>query len=453
MSTDWTLACETSLLAGDFAKAQEILDAVSWPEEISQQRIMLHLRSQIQIQLGDLDGAKSNLLRAERYFGENVAVLRDLACVYYQTGEMVQWLQYVEQLKGRLALHRDRLSAQTKVQCKVTLGKFLEELGRVAEASDLYHEAEQSAEAEGRSDLVRLALIQRLRVEALFTRGPDLSRLYTWLLAIPKDEITFDLYVEREHSLMLAEIELIGPQHGWLRVAALMSHSQLTDADQRLLVSDFLMEAMTKHLPVTEEALALAPLLEDGDAYEREIGEISRQQQTKTGDLARLNTLIPELSWGCYLRLLTLHHQTCEGANLKTEIARKLALILGDLPPSSRFYWMRRVQPQVLTLESKLLFDVRHHVVSYQGKQLDLSKKRTLCGLLEQLSISPSLDVDTLIRRLWQSEFSPEHLHRLRMSARRLNELLFELSAIPRVIEMTSDRVSVKGSVSVTAVS
>jgi CHAD domain-containing protein len=62
------------------------------------------------------------------------------------------------------------------------------------------------------------------------------------------------------------------------------------------------------------------------------------------------------------------------------------------------------------------------------------------------------VDVDTLIKKLWQADFSPEHLHRLRMAVHRLNHLLFELSAVPRVIEMSADQVAVKASIEIQAV-
>ncbi len=447
---NWAQQAETLLLNGQAAELLHWLDELQIGDNFLEQRIMFHLRAQAQIYLGDLEGAKSNLLRAEKYCGEHISVLRDLACLYYQTGEIHQWRQSVRLLQQRLTEVEFKLSLVTWVQTHVTLGKFLEEDGRIAEAVEAFHKAYLRSREQQAAELAHLALIQLLRLEALFSRGPQLGQWYRELIAGPSHSMTFDLRLEREHTLMLTEIELVGPQHAWNRVLALCQDKKTSAPDRRLLLADYFSETLSRGLELPENATAYASELFEGDAFEREVAHLLTSPSDNHAQ--RINAAAAELSWASYLRLLTVHHQLAQGSSLQTELANKLSVLLSSLTPSSRYYWMKRIQSRVFNNDLNFEYNRLHRSIVFQGKLLDLGKRRTLSAVFDKLSIEREIEVEALIRHLWQSEFTPEHLHRLRMTVHRLNQLLFELSAIPRVIEMTSDRVSLKGSVRVQAV-
>ncbi|MGE0763839.1 MAG: hypothetical protein AB7N80_11225 [Bdellovibrionales bacterium] len=429
-----------------------LLDRLEKPIHQSEQRIMLHLRAQAQILAGDLEGAKSNLLLAERYYGEHVGLLAELTCLYYQTGEIHQWRQCVLRLQARLAAIENQLSVSSWARTKITLGKFLEEDGRVAEAMQAYHQSYLRCKQTADADLTHLSLIQLLRLEALFSRGPELGQWYRELLAQPPLNLTFDLMVEREHTLLLTEIELIGPQHAWSRLQALWADPRTQPPDRRLLLADYLAEAASRGFNTHPSAQEMLPHLLCGDAFEREVAALINRPADSNENMARLNQAAPELSWASHLRLLTLHHQLAQDPKCQAELANKLSILLSTLSPSSRFYWMKRIQSRVFNDDLSFEFNRHTRTVYFQGKALDMSKRRTLCAVFEKLCAEREIDVDDLIRHLWQSGFSPEHLHRLRMTVHRLNQILFELSSIQRVIEMTADRVSLKGAIRIQAV-
>jgi hypothetical protein len=443
---------EALLLDGQYQAALDLLDSMN-PQSSVEKRIMLHQRAQISIYLGDLENAKTALLTAERYCGENIAVLRDLACVYYQTGEIHQWRNSLAELSERMERLGLMLKPATWIQTMVTIAKFREEDGAIAEAAQNYQAAYDKACEHELSDLRHLALIQLLRIESLYSRGPQLGQLYRQLLVLAAPSLSFDLLVEREHTLMLAEIDLVGPRSAWTRVSRLLQNPKTSNPDRRLLIADFLAESLIRGHTPSDEARELATrLLLDGDAFEREVALSIEHGQNPLTHLERLQLAASEMSWACYLRLITLHHEINADTKCREELANKLSVLLSTLTPTSRFFWMKRVQTKVFSDQMSLQFHPQQRWVKFQGKTLDLSKKRTLCAVLNLVCTEKQVDVDTLIKKLWQADFSPEHLHRLRMAVHRLNHLLFELSAVPRVIEMSADQVAVKASIEIQAV-
>ncbi len=448
----WAKKVDAFLLNGEYQAALDVLDSIEG-DTLVERRIMLHQRAQVSIYMGDLENAKTALLTAERHCGENVAVLRDLACVYYQTGEIHQWRNTLSELSERMARLEGNLSETTWIQTTVTLAKFREEDGAIAEAAQSYQAAFERASRLQHSPLRHLTLIQLLRIESLYSRGAKLGHLYRELLVLAAPDMSFDLLIEREHTLMLAEIDLVGPQSAWARVSRLLQNSKTSLPDKRLLIADFVAESLIRgQVLLPEIRQAALDLLVDGDAFEREIGVMLDSNQTAASNLERLQMAAAEMSWACYLRLITLHHQMTTEERCREELANKLSVLLSTLSPTSRFFWMKRVQAKVFADQMSLKFHPEQRWVKFQGKMLDLSKKRTLCAVFNLISAQKRMDVDSLIRHLWQADFSPEHLHRLRMAVHRLNQLLFDLSAIPRVIEMSADQVSVKSSIDIEAV-
>jgi hypothetical protein len=448
----WMMRIETLLLKGEYQEALVRLDQVQ-PESLVEKRIMFHLRAQISVYQGDLEAAKTALLTAERHCGENIAILRDLACVYYQTGEMHQWRNTLLELSERLENTGARLKASTWIKTTVTLAKFKEEDGAIAEAAQSYVAALNRARTEKLFRLEHLALIQLLRIESLYARGAQLGQWYRDLMVLSTSRMTFDLLVEREHTLMLAEIGLVGAQHAWTRVERMLADPRTSLPDRRLLLSDYLAETLTRGFEPRADILEMArTVLLDGDSFEREIGLIAFGEASSPKALERLQVAAAEMSWACYLRLITIHHQLSKSPERRQELANKLSILLSTLTPTSRFYWMKRVQERVFSDQLSLEFHPGQRWVKFQGKTLDLSKKRTLCAVLQLVANHKRLDVDVLIRQLWQADFSPEHLHRLRMAVHRLNQLLFELSAVPRVLEMSAEQVAIKATIAIEAV-
>jgi DNA-binding response OmpR family regulator len=133
-----------------------------------------------------------------------------------------------------------------------------------------------------------------------------------------------------------------------------------------------------------------------------------------------------------------------QNSGVRQELHRKIQLIIRALDPRSQELWTNRLKQALQTQEIRIDFSARNRSVNIQGKILDLSKKKIGLQLLEKLVSKPSLTVDEAIQLLWQSEFSPEHYHRLRMSVHRLNTLIHETAGFGKVVEVDSQNVRLR---------
>ena len=82
--------------------------------------------------------------------------------------------------------------------------------------------------------------------------------------------------------------------------------------------------------------------------------------------------------------------------------------------------------------------------ITVQGKTMDLSKKKIGLQLLNGLIGKTHLTVDQAIALLWECDFSPEHYHRLRMGAHRLNALINEQAGVGKILEVDSQAVRLR---------
>jgi hypothetical protein len=105
---------------------------------------------------------------------------------------------------------------------------------------------------------------------------------------------------------------------------------------------------------------------------------------------------------------------------------------------------MNRIRFAMGQIETRLVFDPQSRKLSYQGKALDLSKKKGMQILLKMLAEKPHQSIDDMIQALWDSGFTPEHYHRLRMTVHRLNGLINEVAPVPKCIEVSSERVALR---------
>jgi hypothetical protein len=133
-----------------------------------------------------------------------------------------------------------------------------------------------------------------------------------------------------------------------------------------------------------------------------------------------------------------------QNSGVRQELHRKIQLIVRALDPQSQKLWTNRLKQSLQTEEIRIDFSARTRSVQIQGKILDLSKKKIGLQLLERLVSKSSITVDEAIQLLWQSEFSPEHYHRLRMSVHRLNALIHETTGFGKVVEVDSQFVRLR---------
>ena len=318
------------------------------------------------------------------------------------------------------------------------LGKFLEEEARLAPALDYYVRALGLAQ----SPPQRLrALIQKARWHALYQADQELSGLYRELISVARSTVTRDMAIELEHTLMLIEMHLVGVDHAWNRVQRLSE--SVAEIDLRLMYFDYVEGLLLRDLevpyPVKEKLSQFSGL----DPYESYIENLLQVVPDTMTNVFRLTTLSAQLPWASYLRLLCLTANLEDNSMVQQELNRKINLIVRALDPLSRSLWTQRLK-QAMQIP-KSASNTRHErSVFVQGRSVDLAKKKMGMQLLEGLARKPELSVDEAILLLWQSSFTPEHYHRLRMGIHRLNTLINKVTGLGKIIEVDSQMVRLR---------
>ena len=414
-----------------------LLDIV--PDHTSERRRQAHLGAIVQFYRGDIGRARALLERASEDFGENVNLLRDLMICQYHLQDMTAFRLSLTRLELRLIEQEAALSAASIVESEVWLGKFMEEEARLA-AAQVFYERALSRETDPHGRL--LALIQKARWQALYEPGPELGALYRELISQPLDDVSRHLRSELEHTLMLIELRLVGVDHAWNRIER--ARAELIEMDQRLLVFDFVEGALSQDLKLNDEVIAKVNAFETLDPYESYLKSLVNGGFDHARKLSELTLIATKLTWSSYLRLLCLTANLESTCAPRQELNRKIQLIISGLDTRSQRIWRRRLKQAMATPEVRVELSLRARTVAIHGKTLDLNKKKIGLQLLAGLSRKPSLSVDEAINLLWQSSFSPEHYHRLRMSTHRLNTLLHDGTGVGKLIEVDSQSVRLR---------
>lgn len=434
---------------GELAEATRGIN--SYPAQTQvEKRILEHLRGLVAEFSGDLETAYHTYLKALEKYGENIKLLGDLASACYQLDLMAKWRFYHQKVLKNLTELDDYLSLESRVVCGLGAGKNMEEDGDLAGAMNLYEQcftlSQGVEDFETRQNLYLRVLPQLVRLRSQFNHADKLGLYYTELISLQRGDYPKHLDVEVQHSLVLAEISLIGPHHAWARARLALEDKNFLESDRRLIYFDFLEEMLIRGFVIEEEMKAYQELVGSADSFEQEIALLAFAPNSRR-DLGELADLASALSWSCYLRILILYFGSTGNERLAEELRNKINLILSALGPQSKAYWLNRMRPYMASGDLVINFSREKRTIAFQNKELDLSRKKGMLLLLEAMTENSEKSVDDVISLLWSDQYSPENYHRLRMTVHRLNQLLYDLTAIPKVLEVSADRVSVKPTV------
>lgn len=430
-------------LNGQLDEAERLLHLLT-PMTTAEKRQHGHFLGIVHFRRNEITRAKEQMESTLHRFGENVNLLRDLLVCQYHLRDMTGFRANLVRLEQILVELEPKLSQRTVFECELMVGKFLEEEGRLAPALEFYDRALGHA-LKGPHRL--RVLIQKARWHALYEPGERLSDYYRELITVPRDGLTLDLRIELEHSLMLIELRLIGGDHAWQRVRRQID--KIPDSELRLLVFDFVEGALAQDFELDAVVLEKLSQFRDLDPYEHFLGRVVKGSLEGVGMIHELAILGPVLPWASYLRLLCLAANLAGNPSIRQELHRKIQLILRALDAKSQSLWNLRLKQAMQNPEIRVEYcSVRRSVV-IQGRNVDLTKKKMGQQLLESLAQKPELTVDEAIHLLWQSNFSPEHYHRLRMGIHRLNTLINKATGMGKIIEIDSQTVRLRPEVKI----
>lgn len=431
----------TLILNGDLKSAQDKVDALK-PQSEVEQRIRGHFKGVILNRTGRFAESVQTLTATMEAYGENVNLLRDLMVGQYHLQDMSGFRMNLAKLERNLRTHENELSDTTLLSCEILTGKFLEEEGRLAQAMEYFERANRrSLKSANLAHRVR-TLVQKARWYGLYQPNTDLSVFYRDLISLNLAEITRDLRVEVEHSLMLIELRVIGADHAWHRV--LNNREAMDEIDRRLLCFDFIEGCLTQDLPLPKSVFEIINQFESLDPFEDYLKSLIEEKLEPEIKIQKLTSLASQLPWASYMRLLCVTANRETNPRTRQEISRKIRLIVESLDLKSQALWKSRLKEGLDNNEIKVDYLVRRRSIAVQGRSIDLSKKKISLQLLEGLAKNSALSIDEAIELLWESTFTPEHYHRLRMGVHRLNVLVHKATGLGKIIEVDSQSVRLR---------
>jgi len=426
------------IMEGQLEKAQSLLSAAAC-DQVADHRRLCHYKALLEFYRGNLAGARDLMRQTLAKCGPNVNLERDLIVCLYHLQDMSGVREGLNKLELTLVEEENKLSNRSLFEGELMLGKFWEEEGRLAPAILFYEKALRRAQS---TDQKLRATLQKARWLALYDPRNELSHLYRELISAPMDSLSQDAKVELQHSLMLIELRLIGSDHAWQRLEKVLP--AIGALDQRLLVFDYVEGALAQDLVLHPQAKATAERFEELHPYEQFLKSLLREPSAAADQIQKLANLPAQMSWSSYLRLLCLVANAETTASVKKELHRKIQLIICGLDNRSQEIWGHRLKQALSAAAIKIELSMHARTITVQGKTMDLSKKKIGLQLLNGLIGKTHLTVDQAIALLWECDFSPEHYHRLRMGAHRLNALINEQAGVGKILEVDSQAVRLR---------
>ena len=154
----------------DLFRTEKFKDIINFPPSFEElgvdgQRILLHFQGMAFAALGAPQKAKLTYKKALNC-GENVQILRDLACTYYQLEEIQAWRETYQTLHKLLQDHAKVLCFDTRLTSSITLAKFFEEEARLGQALQIYEKLFTQSHSMSTTRYYNLIAPQLLRLKS-----------------------------------------------------------------------------------------------------------------------------------------------------------------------------------------------------------------------------------------------------------------------------------------------
>lgn len=404
------------------------------PQELKQ---VLHLRGIMAFYKDDLEGSGQFFSQASKKETDYLEFHLDYASFLYTLGQWDQW-------RDEYGIIEDLLDSEEEVQSPkawILLSKFYEEEGLISKSLKALQTAYSQA-VDHANPIRKSILVQLLRIESTFLFGKNVGTYYSQLIQIQNKNLSKEFEIETEHALMLGELSLVGPQHACERLLSALNRDDISNMDSNFLLSDFLEECLINNYSIPEIILNKMSQFSSDFPFEKILLNLCSPSKKPSLNIGELMKLAPELSVAGYLRVLILSIKVLPG--LEKELKNKIHLLFSSVDADSRHSWTLRLDKYLETSNKRVIYDEKKRVLEYENKSVDLSRKRGMLLFFEALSKHPEASIEDMIHTIWQSDYSPDHFHRLRMTAHRMNKVLYDLTSIEKAIEVNSDQVRIK---------
>jgi hypothetical protein len=364
--------------------------------------------------------------------GSHVGLYSDLAFAAYLAGDMGSFRLHVNALEAEFQAARPRLSERSRLLTQISLAKFLEELGRVADAVELIDLT--SAQLKPGAELHFQVKAQKLRLLVSFGREDEVSGLYHECLYA--SERNPNHLIECFHALILAEARLLGFDSAWARLLELAKRDDLFPSDLRLCAMDLLEQTLeSDQNAASERILAFLPALaaEEPDAFERELQRAARGETATEEDFLRWTRTVSPMG---NLRLLALAaRRSVSGAR------QRLSLLLESFDHKTRAFLSRKWRAAFQS-EEVLELEVNEGTLSVRAgeKTLTFGARAQPWGLLRALGEKHEVPPQAVLAALSKRDEQSEH-ESLRIQLLRLNKKLAPFAGLDWVVRYSKQGV------------
>ncbi|OQW46976.1 MAG: hypothetical protein A4S09_16155 [Proteobacteria bacterium SG_bin7] len=417
------------------------------PQSDVEGRILAHSEAEILMLLGRFSEALGLLLQAKETYGEHVALLTDIAICYYSLNDFKNWKFAFEDMKVSYETHKDYLVFERRAMAELNLAKFLEEDGEVSMAANMYLSLMRKMEE--RQDIARFyrVMSQAIRVMSSFRMSGSLASTYQRMVTIGKATINLHASIDVQHALLLSELTLMGPENAAARLLALLRTDSISLYDKQLIYFDYLEECLVQGFSISKKLIPFLSLFKELNYFEREIYKIVIKKD-ETVDFERLVELSQSIPLSSYIRVLGAYLTKTKDPQVANELRNQMRIITSSLSQDSQNLWISRYKTQLVSpTETVLVYDSTKKNISFGNKIENLARRDAFVVLVQLLSRGHEVETEKAVACIWNTTFDQSYYRSLRMTVHRLNKAIFELTGIPKVLQINKQYISCNGDI------
>lgn len=393
--------------------------------------------------LGHFERAAEEALEALKLHGSHVGLRADLAVCFYRIGNLHKWRLSLQELAQEFQLCRNQLSMESRLRTALILAKFYEEIGEIALAIHQLEQEIATMENLGVKDEIQLKILANfLRIQSLVGLSLGQSQVRRDL-ELSKHLCSDSTQVELEHSLMLHDLELVGPSAAQNRLLSLIANQKLDSYDTELFLYDYIEACLTfGHTNFLKQVSQLLNIPTSSD-----FGHILKswlQQPSVNHWVWPVNT--NQLTASEFIRLssLFLAHASSEKS---TELRTQLAYQLFDLSEESQAIWKRR--KKVSSKKSIMTLDDVSKTLLHQDKRLSFKNKPVAFQFLSLLKLRPQWPTDTFCRHMFSLDLSEDQYTRIRVMVHRMNKNIADEFQLEKIIHLNQQTITLNENVQI----
>lgn len=403
------IKAESLLNAFKYQEASDLLLAHVY-NQIHDERERQLMLAKVYIYRGLFNMADEALENFQTLGGDQERWLVEKLDLYYMAGHFAKWnttiAKALTQFEGTL---RQRFCNLT-VNEQIALLKHFEEAGFITEVIEGYEFLKTQKLDEWESLKIDAQL---LRLCSLWKIKAPLAALYQKLVLLSKEEISTDFYVEVQHALILAELNLLGAEVAQGRLQQILS-SELYAFDKRLILYDFieLYVQNEKKRPVINFA---SQNLGELSVYE---AEIQKMVSHKEKDLS-FNA--SEMTSSSCFRLVAMANNL--GIKMTGSQNQICIFLVEQFSAKTKKLWKTKLNIFAES-DEKMAVSFHEGVLSCEGKELSLKNQPILASIVDLVSQSKeTVSLQALSWSLFQQEADLSIQDRLRAHINRLNRI------------------------------